>query len=312
MESWVIKVAEKNELTQVSLTGIRSIVLLGLLIIAPRSLEEIRKIFLQYNIIDESSSNDILRIDINTLKYMGCEISRASAKTDFKYVLGNHPFSLNVTLEEIKLIKRFYKIVKKTADIQKLLIYDDFFKKIAKFISNENKEAFLGISVLKHFDIKLIKSLLRDCDEKALLTLDYISPDNQFVLTKKIAAKSLEFRNDKIYLHGFDIEKNKWIILNLKRIQSIWGKNKNNGDYIENKICTRFMLKSIDNNTLEDNEKIVDKIGNDYIVEGVYFNKFLCVQRMLSFGANCTVLEPLEIKDKIIELLQEMRKIYEQ
>ncbi len=308
----MIKVAEKNELTQVSLTGIRSIVLLGLLIIAPRSLEEIRKIFLQYNIIDESSSNDILRIDINTLKYMGCEISRASAKTDFKYVLGNHPFSLNVTLEEIKLIKRFYKIVKKTADIPKLLVYDDFFKKIAKFISNENKEAFLGISVLKHFDIKLIKSLLRDCDEKALLTLDYISPDNQFVLTKKIAAKSLEFRNDKIYLHGFDIEKNKWIILNLKRIQSIWGKNKNNGDYIENKICTRFMLKSIYNNTLEDNEKVIDKIGNNCIVEGVYFNKFLCIQRMLSFGANCTVLEPLEIKNKIIELLQEMRKIYEQ
>ena len=308
----MIKVAEKNELTQVSLTGIRSIVLLGLLIIAPRSLEEIRKIFLQYNIIDESSSNDILRIDINTLKYMGCEISRASAKTDFKYVLGNHPFSLNVTLEEIKLIKRFYKIVKKTADIPKLLVYDDFFKKIAKFISNENKEAFLGISVLKHFDIKLIKSLLRDCDEKALLTLDYISPDNQFVLTKKIAAKSLEFRNDKIYLHGFDIEKNKWIILNLKRIQSIWGKNKNNGDYIENKIYTRFMLKSIYNNTLEDNEKVIDKIGNNCIVEGVYFNKFLCIQRMLSFGANCTVLEPLEIKNKIIELLQEMRKIYEQ
>ena len=308
----MIKVAEKNELTQVSLTGIRSIVLLGLLIIAPRSLEEIRKIFLQYNIIDESSSNDILRIDINTLKYMGCEISRASAKTDFKYVLGNHPFSLNVTLEEIKLIKRFYKIVKKTADIPKLLVYDDFFKKIAKFISNENKEPFLGISVLKHFDIKLIKSLLRDCDEKALLTLDYISPDNQFVLTKKIAAKSLEFRNDKIYLHGFDIEKNKWIILNLKRIQSIWGKNKNNGDYIENKICTRFMLKSIYNNTLEDNEKVIDKIGNNCIVEGVYFNKFLCIQRMLSFGANCTVLEPLEIKNKIIELLQEMRKIYEQ
>ena len=308
----MIKVAEKNELTQVSLTGIRSIVLLGLLIIAPRSLEEIRKIFLQYNIIDESSSNDILRIDINTLKYMGCEISRASAKTDFKYVLGNHPFSLNVTLEEIKLIKRFYKIVKKTADIPKLLVYDDFFKKIAKFISNENKEAFLGISVLKHFDIKLIKSLLRDCDEKALLTLDYISPDNQFVLTKKIAAKSLEFRNDKIYLHGFDIEKNKWIILNLKRIQSIWGKNKNNGDYIENKICTRLMLKSIYNNTLEDNEKVIDKIGNNCIVEGVYFNKFLCIQRMLSFGANCTVLEPLEIKNKIIELLQEMRKIYEQ
>ena len=308
----MIKVAEKNELTQVSLTGIRSIVLLGLLIIAPRSLEEIRKIFLQYNIIDESSSNDILRIDINTLKYMGCEISRASAKTDFKYVLGNHPFSLNVTLEEIKLIKRFYKIVKKTADIPKLLVYDDFFKKIAKFISNENKEAFLGISVLKHFDIKLIKSLLRDCDEKALLTLDYISPDNQFVLTKKIAAKSLEYRNDKIYLHGFDIEKNKWIILNLKRIQSIWGKNKNNGDYIENKICTRFMLKSIYNNTLEDNEKVIDKIGNNCIVEGVYFNKFLCIQRMLSFGANCTVLEPLEIKNKIIELLQEMRKIYEQ
>ena len=46
------------------------------------------------------------------------------------------------------------------------------------------------------------------------------------------------------------------------------------------------------------------------IVEGEYHNEFVAVQRMLSFGANCTVLEPQAIREKIIEKLKNMRKNY--
>ena len=49
-------------------------------------------------IIDEKTSNDILRIDLNTIKTMGCDISRSSPKTDHKYVLSKHPFEFKITL----------------------------------------------------------------------------------------------------------------------------------------------------------------------------------------------------------------------
>lgn len=76
----MFKPADKSELNQVSLTGLRGIVLLGLLIEAPRSLKEIREIFTDLNIFEPEHSDDILRIDINTLKASGCEITKANAK----------------------------------------------------------------------------------------------------------------------------------------------------------------------------------------------------------------------------------------
>lgn len=76
----MFKPADKSELNQVSRTGLRGIVLLGLLIEAPRSLKEIREIFTDLNIFEPEHSDDILRIDINTLKASGCEITKANAK----------------------------------------------------------------------------------------------------------------------------------------------------------------------------------------------------------------------------------------
>ena len=102
----MLKTAEKTDLNQISLTGIRSLVLLGLLIEEPRSLEEIRESFINYKIMEEEHSNDILRIDLNTIKSMGCEISRPSPKTDFKYVLTKHPFSLKISKDEIFVLKK--------------------------------------------------------------------------------------------------------------------------------------------------------------------------------------------------------------
>ena len=113
----VLKIAEKNDLCQVSLTGIRALLVMGLLIKAPRSLDEIREEFIKLNIMEESHSDDILRIDLNTLRSMGCEITRSSAKTDFKYVLLKHPFSLTITEEEALFLKKVYKRVKDNSDI---------------------------------------------------------------------------------------------------------------------------------------------------------------------------------------------------
>jgi predicted DNA-binding transcriptional regulator YafY len=308
----VFKTADRTELNQISLTGIRSIVLAGLLIMAPRSLDEIRKAFVDLQIMEDDNSDDILRIDLNTLKHMGCEISRSSAKTNFKYVLGKHPFSFTMTENELKALKKAYSKIAESASLQLLISYDELFKKISAYVSDpEAKEAFLGISALRHFDSQEIKELLLDCSNQRTIELLYQKPASKNPEKKEIVAQNLVFQNEKMYLYGYDLEKQESVVLNYKRIKSILSR-KLKQDGIEVKsVQVKFTLDGVLNKRLQANEKVVEKNGKTLTVVGDYHNEFLAIQRILSFGSKCKVIEPVEFKNVIISKLKEMRKNYE-
>ena len=99
---------EKSDISQISLTGVRAIALIGLLAIEPKSMEEIREKFLEYNIMEESQPDDVIRVDLNTIRSMGCEISRPTQKNNFKYVLNRHPFTLNLKKENIEVVRKLF------------------------------------------------------------------------------------------------------------------------------------------------------------------------------------------------------------
>ena len=306
----MFKVAEKTELCQISLTGMRALVLLGLLVKAPRSLEEIRTEFIKLNIMEEFHSDDILRIDLNTLRTMGCEITRSSAKTGYKYVLTSHPYLLNLDSEDINLIKKIYKKIKDNADIKNLLEYDALFKKIASFVKNEEtKEALYGISVLKNFDIQMIEDLYENCSQERILKLIYKNPDTKEISEKEIATERITFQNDKIYLYGIDLTKKERVMLNVKRIKKVIASTFKNNIEVK-KINTKFLINNFGISALETNETIIEETENGFLVEGIYHNEFIATQRVLSFGANCTVIEPIDFRKRIIQKLKDMRNNY--
>ena len=60
-----------------------------------------------------------------------------------------------------------------------------------------------------------------------------------------------------------------------------------------------------------ENENIVESNSDcSSIIEGNYHNEFIAIQRILSFGSACTVLEPKDIKQKVINKLLSMREVY--
>ena len=308
----MFKVAEKTDLNQISLTGVRALIMIGLLIVEPRSLADIKNILVGLKIMEEFQPEDILRVDLNTIKSMGCEISRCSPKTNYKYVLTKHPFSLKISKEELLALKSVYKQIKIKSNISTLLEYDLLFRKIALYICDEeSKEALLGISIFKYFDIDFVKDLMQDCKYKRKLELIYKSTSISKETIKNIIAQKIVFKNDKFYLYGFDLGIKRTTVLNLKRIKSILQRSKNNEDFEIEEIRVRFLLKDIKTEMLESEEEIVEKTNEGYLVEGFYFNDFIATQRILSFGSNCTVVEPLEFKKRIINKVKEMRNIYE-
>ena len=308
----MFKTAGKTELNQISLTGLRALVFIGLLIVKPRSLEEIRKVFIELQIMEEFNSDDILRIDLNTIKSMGCEISRSSAKTNYKYVLTKHPFGLKIPKEELLTLKKVYNYIKQKADIQTLIDYHEMFCRIASYICDEEtKEAILGISILKYFNSEEIKKLMIDCKNNTTIELYYKKNDNDIASRKRIIIQDIVHKNDKVYLYTFDLDKERPMVLNYRNVESIISRKNEKVNISTKSTIVKFVLMDSNINNLETNEKILEVYGNKLIIEGTYHNDFLAIQRMLSFGAKCVVLEPTEIKNRIIEKIKEMRTIYE-
>ena len=307
----MVKTAEKIELNQISLTGIRALVMIGLLIKKPYSLEEIKNTFIDLKIMDKSHSDDIVRIDLNTIKLMGCEIERCSAKTNFKYVLKKHPFTFKTSIEELKIIKKVYNIAKQNANLETLIKYHEIFEKISKYICDQElKEMMLGISVLKYYNIQEIKDLVIDSKNNVTLNLYYKKPNSKSAYRKQIILQEVVCKNDKIYLYGYDLDKKDSTVLHLLRVESIISKTYEKHNLEKKQTIVRFILKNFEIDNLNSNEIIIENKDSIYTIEGIYHNNFLAIQRMLSFGNKCTVLEPCEIKNDIIKKIKEMRKIY--
>lgn len=307
----MFKIAEKTELNQISLTGVRAIVLAGLLIVKPRSLEEIRNAFIELNIMDKDNSDDILRIDLNTLKIMGFEISRASAKTNYKYVLGSHPFAFKISANEINILRKVYKSLKNNLDVASLLEFDSLFAKIASRVcDDEKKEILLGISSLKSFDKQLMRELLIDCSQSRTLHLVYRKPTAQTEEVRDVVAQRLTFENDKVYLYAYDLNKKDTVVLHLNRIKSIISRDLAKVEVEPTVTRVRFKLETSRLAHLKESEQILDSDDKYYLIEGNYYNDFIATQRMLSFGSKCIVVEPLEFKNNIVKKLKEMRKLY--
>lgn len=302
----------KTDLNQFSLTGARAIAMIGLLIVAPRSLEEIRQKFIELHFMDESHSDDILRIDLNTIKNMGCEISRSSAKTDFKYVLTKHPFSLPLDSDDIKALKKVYNDCKSKITIPALIDYHNLFAKIADYIDDDSvKESLLGISLLKYYDTNLLENILSDCQDERTIKILYTKATSSVAKEKEVVAQKLVINNNKIYLYCFDTQKQEPVMLNFRGIKSVLSRKMRSSSFEAKTTKVIFFLKNISAENLSDEETIINADDNGYLIEGDYYNQFIAIQRILSFGSDCTVQEPIDFKNLIISKLKEMRKIYE-
>ena len=112
MENY-IKQHEENK--QVSMTGARAFILLLALKEKPRSFEEIRQLLRDCGVADKQYSIDTIRIDINTLKAIGCDISKATKNTNNQYRLLDQPFKFSLSSDEVSTLKSIYrKYVSKT------------------------------------------------------------------------------------------------------------------------------------------------------------------------------------------------------
>ncbi len=293
-----------------SFTGFKSMLLFSYLLEAPRSYEEIKQYFAEHQYLHETISIDTLRVYINSLERLGCEIVRGRKAEGSKYKLVKHPFELKINDEHAKSIIKAFKSVYKSIDVEDLLAITKFFEKISGGIENQElKETLRNISPLKKIDSEILKLLIIACRKNDEISIMYDSPSSG-IKNIDVLAQKLVVANNKVYLHGISPQyKNtaSFIVSRIKEKPVVKLQKSIKADIEQLTIGCEIYDKNIN---LQDNEKIISKDDKKLIIEITSDNKFLTTQRVLSLGSDCKVLYPQSFKDELCSILKKMKEEY--
>lgn len=294
-----------------SLTGYRTLVILSALMESPKSNAEINDCLLNNQYIKEKFSSDTLRIYINSLRAIGCEITQANRSSNKKYKLISHPFAYNIQKPQIKALAKLYKNSYEKLDIREIMAIENFFNKLSESMQDEStKEQLKNISVLKQIDREILNNLVTHCKNQNQITFLYNSPKSGPKEIELIADK-LSFKSEKLYLWGKNLTHKQYSYFALERIIKICSIkfSKTHEKFPVTRVI--YELKGNPEYIPEPDEKILERNSDKLKIQLTSENEFSLIQRILSMADDCRVIEPETFKTKITEKLRKMEEAYD-
>lgn len=293
-----------------SLTGYRTLVILSELMQSPKTNDEINESLMNNQYVKEKFSSDTLRIYINSLRAIGCEITSANKSNTKKYKLVTHPFAYDIPKSQLKALSKLYKSIYDEIDIKEIIDIENFFAKLSNSLKNDQSKEFLkNLSVLKGIDKDILNDLIIHCKNKNQIIILYNSPKSGNKMIEIIADK-LSFKSEKLYFWGNNLTHKEYSYFVLDRILKICKIkiNKSNEKFMPQKVIYEVYDK---NYIPEDDERILESSKNKLLIEASAKNDFSLMQKILNMASDCKVIEPENFKLKLINSLKSMENIYE-
>ena len=294
-----------------SLTGYRTLVILSLLMESPKSTAEINDYFFNNQYIKERFSNDTIRIYINSLRAIGCEISRADKSNNKKHVLTSHPFNYDIPKPQLKALSKLYKNIYDKIEVKDVIAIESLFEKIANLVKNEKTKDFLSsVSMLKCIDKDVLKELLVHCKNKNQIIFLYNSPKSGEKKIEIIADK-LSYRSEKLYLWGHDLKRKEYSFFRADKILKVCSiKIEKDKEETPDLRVVYEVYNYNDEFTLSQDEKILEKTLDKLVIEVISKNKFSVIQRILYMADDCRVIYPEDFKAELTDKLNLMKASY--
>lgn len=307
----------KKSVDNVCLTAVRVIAILMMLKERPHTEAEISE-KLKNNIeLPRGLSKDSIWLYINTLKAVGCDISRPTKNNGYQYILKDHPFKLNLTESEFKSLIEARKYVSNLSNWEISCNFDKFLNAMASFLEYEDRKILLKHCKSNHREIdytlkkEIIKELEYLCEKNSGVKLTYSSSNDNYS-EKNLIAEYLKYENGALYFWGYNIDIKEHQYLRVDRIEEV--SECDFGDIEMAIISTKVKFKLYGIHAVsyqpEENEIILDRDDKSITIESQMKNKFKLVQKVLSFGKDCEVVEPREIQEEIISKLKLMSELY--
>jgi predicted DNA-binding transcriptional regulator YafY len=295
-----------------SLTGYRTLVILDLLMESPKSVEDINDYFMNNQYIKEKFSNDTIRIYINSLRAVGCKITRANKSNENKYELLSHPFDFEISKNQLDSLLKLYKNIYEKVDVKELVRCKNLFEKIYPLIKDQKtRSAIQNMSALKNIDCNILNELIHHCNSKNQIIFLYKSPKSGEQYINLIADK-LSFKSEKLYIWGHCLKYNEYSYFRLDRIIQIstLKLKREEKEVPKIKVVYELYNETKNNYTEQENETILATTDDSIVVEEASKNKFELLQKILYMGPDCKIIYPDCLKRELLELLNRMEESY--
>lgn len=308
-----------REFDNISITAFRIIAILNMLLEEPLNDDEINQKLSEAVRDTRTLSKDTIYIYINTLKAVGCNITRSSKKNNYKYMLKSHPFKLNLSGDEINTLIDIKKYISSLEDWKLSFETGTLTDKILEIASPKDKQTFLSLkskvlcremNIENPFqELNLIEKYCKNNDD---LSIVYDSPNSgEKVINLK--AEKITLENDTFYLWGYNYNIDETSYLRIDKIKSIKSiileKTKEDENVKKDKgFDVKYKLTGLSAHFFVRSSscKILEKKKNELIIQTKVFNKFKFIQDILSYGFDCTVISPENIRMEIIQRLKLM------
>ncbi len=296
----------------ISITAYRALLILSLLLEKPLTKEEIVNVLKNDFITSNSYSHDTIRVTLNTLKAVGCMISRPTSKNNYKYILLSHPFGFDLTPEQVKCLSLIRENIVKLGDWQLVLSINDLYQKIAAITKNPCYiEIINNAKPMIEINKEILKSLVEYAQNKNRLLIQYKSVE-QGIQELEIIPDKIFYESDKLYLWCYLYKYDSYSYLRVDRIKAI--KKSSDLAHIIKKESYKavYSIKgdAISTFKLQDNEKIIETTPQYILIEAEVVNEFKFIQRLLLFGADFKLLNPSRLKEKLISKLESVKQGY--
>ncbi len=302
-----------NQSVWVSLTGYRLLIVLKSLMLGGKTLKELIDILRENQITSKSVSPDTVHVSINTLKALGCEISRPTKTRGYKYELISHPFCLQLSEVECNSLILLRNNICNEISWKKVMVINSLYEKLfsltfnGQLINFEKDSRILGLINLDILNILSDSSIIGK-----KLNITYLSPkfgNEDF----DIIPKKITYENTKLYLNCYIFKYNSNSILNIERIINI-----NKVEDYENcqlemsyDVIYKIQGSSVYSFQPAEYETVIEKSKDCIKVCAKVENEFSFIQRLLLLGSDFKIVSPDFFREKLINKLIHIKKGYE-
>lgn len=297
----------------ISLTGYRTLFVLRLLLEKSRTIDELIEILSQNELACKSVSKDTIRLTINTLKNAGCNIKRPCRTNGYKYEILSHPFTLDISKEELFSFIKLREEVSKELTLEEVFKLNDLYKKI--FSLTENQEIITEIfdtELLYDVDKNILKTLMSKKIRGKQILIKYNSAENGCE-ELNIVPQKIVYENGKLYLNCFNYKYGCVSVLSVDKILEITSISVQDTQIEEPyyKVVYQVFGSSALDFAPKDYEEIISKDEAFITIKAIVKNEFFFIQRLLLLGADFKIITPTFFKEKLRNKVRAIQGRYE-
>lgn len=262
---------------------------------------------------------------MNTLKALGCEISRPTRSNGYRYQLSYHPFSHFLTQQDVQTIKDIFLHFDDRIDYWNMIYFQRWLQRV--FEKATNKDRLQGLqqlmTELRMIDYQSVQQLVSQLEQysaqRQLIRITYKSAVSDVKLIDFLPQKIFHHQG-VLYLLGFGPDWDRASMLRLDKIEQVepldnpalaeelLQKQQHKQTYV-----LRFLncsAKDIDTFG-EDQQMLRDPVCTEHLL--IKFrtdNEFLLTQTLLTLGYRFQILYPQTYKQELLNTVREMRQLY--